>query len=183
MATKSQEARELTKMTNEFESLLNQFRTGKQLTDNQLRRVASMYIFGYMQFKTAEKEFKEVHSTMKKLVKENGRVVKSLFSLLELHWEERSRGKTVDTQFVVNSLSHDDLKTLLLNSKPKFDKKALGTFFSQDQLDDHSTEKTAEYLIPKKKKNVDDTEPKEMRMNSKFVKDLMKKPKLLLLEG
>ena len=187
MASKAQESRELTKMNDDMSKLVSKMKLGKELTDAEKSRVAAHYTFGYIQFKLLEKQFKDYTSTVKTYLKDHGKSWNAPFELIRLDWELRSRGKTMDQEWAIENIlkehGMEGLKTVLLNSKISFDKKTLGVFLSQDEIDAHSKESFTEYLVPKKKKDINDDEPKAIRTNSNFVKDLMNNPRMLLKEG
>nr|URC17078.1 MAG: hypothetical protein [Lokiarchaeota virus Ratatoskr Meg22_1012] len=190
MANATHEKREITKRANESEIIIDKMKRGEELTQTEIETITANFIFGHIQFKLLEKEYKDYHSTIKSYLKDHGKRFQARHPLFCLEWQERSRGRTPDTEWLLDRLSHEDLKEVLLNSKVSWNKKVLASIIPQNEIDAHSTEQTAEYLVPRirKDKRIDWDEedkklkPVELRLNNKYVKKLIQdnSPRLLM---
>jgi len=187
---KSQQARELAKIDNQMQVIIDKMQRNEELTEEEKRIVTANFIFGHIQFKLLEKKYKEYHSAIKQYLKDHGKRFEAAHPLFCLEWQERSRGKKVNLEWVLSRLSPDDLKIVLLNSKVNINTKVLARFIPQNEIDAHSTETFAEYLVPRirKDKRIDWDEedsklkPKELRLNNSYVKKIIddNSPKMLL---
>ena len=176
-----------------MQSLIDKIKRGEDLTEDECQILGANFIFGHIVFKLQEKTYKEYKDTIKGYLKNHGRRIETRHPLFALELEERVHRKEINDEWVIDQLTYEDLKTILLNSKIRWNEKALAKFIPQDQLDAHKTEKTAEYLLPKIRKDVridwdeEDAKlkPKELRMNNSYVKQLItdNSPDLLIRGG